>query len=99
VEDIVDGLYKCAPTFNRFGGKNHGFHNKLFKAEIFELGRGKNFSINEIVNLYDTEKRYIPARKGEYPTTLCDYSKAKKVLGWIPTRNLEDYISNQTENE
>ena len=78
VDDIVDGLYRCV--------------EKEFKAEIFELGRGKNFSINEIANLYGSDIKYIPARNGEYQVTLCDYSKAEQMLGWVPTRNLEDYI-------
>jgi len=78
VDDIVDGLYKCI-------GKDS-------KADIFELGRGKNFSINEIVDLYGAEREYIPARKGEYPSTLCDTSLAKEKLNWVPVKNLEDYI-------
>tara|TARA_R110002012_G_C11634145_1_gene610043 strand:- start:872 stop:1738 length:867 start_codon:yes stop_codon:yes gene_type:complete len=78
VDDIVDGLYRCM--------------GKDLRAEIFELGRGKNFSINEIVDLFEAERKYIPARKGEYPTTLCDTSKAKEKLGWKPTKNLENYI-------
>ena len=78
VDDIVDGLYKCM--------------NKDFRAEIFELGRGENFSINEIVDMFGAERKYIPARKGEYPTTLCDITKAKEILEWIPTNDLKDYI-------
>ena len=42
--------------------------------------------------MFGAEKKYIPARKGEYDITLCDYSKAEQMLGWIPTKNLEDYI-------
>tara|TARA_B100001093_G_scaffold483134_1_gene515382 strand:- start:2677 stop:3525 length:849 start_codon:yes stop_codon:yes gene_type:complete len=78
VDDIVDGFYKCL-------GKEH-------RADIFELGRGKNFSINEIVDMYGVDRKYIPARKGEYPVTLCDTSNAREKLGWEPTKNLEDYI-------
>ena len=85
VDDIVDGLYKCI--------------GKEFKAEIFELGRGENFSINEIVDMFGTERKYIPARKGEYPFTLCDYSKANKTLDWLPNKNLKDYISEVISNE
>tara|TARA_Y100000592_G_scaffold16925_1_gene25389 strand:+ start:1157 stop:1999 length:843 start_codon:yes stop_codon:yes gene_type:complete len=80
VDDIVDGLYRCM-------GKN-------FKAEIFELGRGVNHSINEIVDMFKTERKYIPARNGEYDATLCTDTKAQEMLGWNPTRNLEDYIKN-----
>ena len=85
VDDIVDGLYKCI--------------GKDLRADIFELGRGKNFSINEIVDMFKTEREYIPARKGEYPVTLCDTSLAKEKLGWVPTKNLEDYISEVISDE
>ena len=64
------------------------------KAEFFELGSGVNYSINELADLFGKEypKKYIPARKGEYDKTLCDYSKAEFKLGWKPKHDLEDYI-------
>ena len=82
VEDIVDGLVRCA------GGN--------FKAEFFELGTGVNYSINEVAELFGENypKKYIPARKGEYDVTLADYSKAELKLGWKPKRDLIDYIKN-----
>ena len=80
VEDIVDGLIRCS--------------KQPFKGEIFELGRGVNFSINEIADMFgkDYPKKYIEQRPGEYDVTLADYSKAKNKLGWTPTRNIEDYL-------
>jgi UDP-glucose 4-epimerase len=78
VTDVVDGLYRCM--------------GKSFKAEIFELGRGKNFSINEIVDMFKTERKYIPSRNGEYPFTLCTDTKAHELLDWNPLINLKDYI-------
>ena len=78
VDDIVDGLYRCM--------------DKDLKAEIFELGRGVNYSINEIVDMFGAERKYIPARSGEYDVTLCTDTKSHEMLGWTPTRNLEDYI-------
>ena len=78
VDDIVDGLYRCM--------------DKDLKAEIFELGRGVNYSINEIVDMFGAERKYIPARSGEYDVTLCTDTKAHEMLGWTPTKNLEDYI-------
>ena len=80
IDDIVDGLVKCSE------------HN--FKAEFFELGRGVNFSINEIVDMFGKEypREYIPARKGEYDVTLADYSKAKLKLGWEPKGDITQYI-------
>ena len=80
VEDIVDGLVRCA--------------SGDFKAEFFELGTGTNYSINEVADLFgkDYPKKYLPARRGEYDVTLADYSKAELKLGWKPTKNLEEYI-------
>ena len=80
IDDIVDGLVKCSE------------HN--FKAEFFELGRGVNYSINEIANMFgeDYPREYIPARKGEYDVTLADYSKAKLKLGWEPNGDITQYI-------
>ena len=80
IDDIVDGLIKCI-------GKNH-------KGEIFELGSGVNYSINEVANIFDCETKYIPPRPGEYDVTLCDYSKAKKELGYEPKGDLKNYIKN-----
>ena len=80
VKDIVDGLVKCV--------------GKDFKAEEFELGRGINYSINEIADMFGEEypKKYISARAGEYDKTLCTDKKACELLNWKPTRNIEDYI-------
>ena len=78
IDDIVDGLYKCI--------------GKEFKAEIFELGKGENFSMNEIVDMFGAKRKYIPARAGEYDKTLCTDTKAKELLGWKPVKSLRDYI-------
>jgi UDP-glucose 4-epimerase len=84
VNDIVDGLYKCI--------------GRESNADIFELGSGRNYSINEVADLFNTETKYIPARKGEYPYTLCDYSYAQGELGWKPKEDLQVYINNFLEN-
>ncbi len=80
VDDIVNGLIACI--------------GKEFKGEVFELGRGENYSIEEVADLFgkDYPREYLPERRGEYPSTLCDYSYAKKVLLWEPVMNLKDYI-------
>ena len=81
IDDIVDGLIKCS--------------EQPFKAEIFELGSGKNYSINEVADMFDKYyiREYIPTRKGEYDVTLADYSLAKDVFDWKPTKDLSDYIN------
>ena len=85
IDDIVDGLVKSSE------------HN--FKAEFFELGKGVNYSINEIADMFgkDYPREYIPARKGEYDVTLADYSKAKLKLGWEPEGDIIQYIKSIIE--
>ncbi len=85
IDDIVDGLVRC--------GLNLLTDTKVSNGQAYELGRGLNFSINEIAKMFDgAEVEYITARKGEYPFTLADYTKAKEELGWTPSLNIKDYI-------
>ena len=66
-------------------------------GETFELGNGVNYSINEVADLFGGEKKYIPARKGEYPDTLCTDHAASQKLGWEPAVYLKRYIKNVME--
>ena len=79
VDDIVDGLVRC--------------YGNDFRGKEFELGRGENYSINQIADMFEHTKVYIPARDGEYPETLCKSVDAREILGWNPTKNIGDYIS------
>ena len=85
IDDIVDGLIRCS--------------EQPFRAEIFELGSGKNYSINEVADMFgvDYSKKYLDKRLGEYDVTLADYSEAKDVLDWKPTKDLNDYINSINE--
>ena len=86
IDDIVDGIVRCG--FNLLGD------NPIASGQAYELGRGKNYSINELAEMFgQTEVEYIPARKGEYPFTLADYTKANQELDWTPTLDIKDYIS------
>ena len=80
IDDIVEALVSIV--------------GKDFRAEDFELGRGVNFSINEIADCFgkDYPREYLPERPGEYDMTLADSSKAKELLNWNPTLNIKDYI-------
>ena len=86
VDDIVDGLIKC-------GIELKTNDNSKANGEIFELGRGINYSINEVANMFGGEKKYINQKPGEVKDTLCVDLKAKEILKWNPKENLEDYIN------
>ena len=88
INDIVDGLVRCGNALLDEG-------SSVVSGQAYELGRGLNFSINEIADMFgkDYPKEYIPSRKGEYSFTLADFTKAKEELGWNPTLDVKDYIS------
>jgi UDP-glucose 4-epimerase len=56
---------------------------------VFNIGTGKNYSINEVADLVGGEKTYIPDRPAEALVTLADYSKARSTLGWDPKISLK----------
>jgi len=58
----------------------------------FELGRGKNYSVNEIADMFGITPNYKEAKPGEARETLNTDTTAFDVLGWIATTNIEDYI-------
>ena len=79
VDDIVDGLILAAED-------NSG--------ETYELGSGKNYSVNEIAVAFDAlwTAKYIDRRPGEMRETLCTDMKARDMLGWNPKRDVIDFI-------
>ena len=84
VEDIVDGLVRVShrTTLNKYVG------------ESFEFGNGKNYSINELVEGFGKgyPKEYIPKWEGEVRESLCVDKKARRELGWKPTRDIIEFI-------
>ena len=63
-------------------------------GHIFELGRGQNYSIKDIADMFGEEIIYKDDKPGEALITLCDDTLAKELLGWEPKLNIEDYIKN-----
>ena len=80
VDDIVDAMIKVVEL------KQYG--------NTFELGRGKNYSIKEVIKMFPVGKqwRYIPEIPGEVRETLCESTFAREVLEWNPKSNLEQWI-------
>lgn len=69
------------------------------KSETVNLGTGKGNSVLEIVNTVQKTlgvsfkaERDKP-RKGEATKIFADTQKAKKLLGWVPTRSIQDSIN------
>ena len=78
VSDIVSGLIAMS-------------HN--CEGDIFNLGCGINFSINEVAKMFHPrEIAYLPKRPGEADVTLADIRATKDKLGWVPKIALVDYV-------
>jgi nucleoside-diphosphate-sugar epimerase len=63
-------------------------------GHMFELGRGKNYSIKEIASMFQTDIIYEDDKPGEADITLCTDTVAKEVLGWEAKLDISDYINN-----
>lgn len=88
VSDIVKGLVAL-------GEKDWSQNDTTW---IFNIGTGKNYSINELAQMFGGEIQYIPKRPGEAQDTLCDYSLLQRETGWQPTVDLEQYVQEFLQN-
>jgi UDP-glucose 4-epimerase len=78
VYDIADGLIAISKG--------------LWTGDVFNLGTGTNYSINEVAALFGGETLHLPPRKGEARNTQADISKTTNLTGWVPRYNLKDYV-------
>jgi len=79
VSDIAEGLIALSQSEGTESGK------------IYNLGTGRNHSINELARMFGDEVTYIPQRPGEARTTLADISATTAATGWTPRFSVEDY--------
>ena len=88
VGDIVDGIVKSMEAMN-----GAIVWNTKYEAESFELGSGKNYSINEVANAFGNyDKKYLDERPGEMRETLNTDTKAREVLGWKPNGDIIEFV-------
>jgi UDP-glucose 4-epimerase len=62
-------------------------------GQVYNIGTGTNYSVNEIVGLFKAPSEFIPPRLGEARETLANIEKARSTLGYNPKVKLIDYIS------
>ena len=55
-----------------------------FKNKIYNLGSGKETSINKIANIIGGKKVFIPKRPGDPNRSCANISKIKKDIKWKP---------------
>jgi UDP-glucose 4-epimerase len=79
VDDIVDGLFRIG-----FKREEH--------EDAWELGTGVNYSINEVVKMFNEHAINRRDQLGNYRETLRINSDAKDRLNWKPQDRLKQYI-------
>ncbi|MBU0596536.1 NAD-dependent epimerase/dehydratase family protein [Patescibacteria group bacterium] len=62
------------------------------KGELINVGFGHPYSVNELADMIGGPTVNVDALPGEMKYTEADNTKAKELLGWEPTINLEDGI-------
>ena len=90
VGDVVQANIKAA-TFNP---------NKEYQwGEIYNIGTGRNYSINEIATLMGGDSTHVPPRPAESRLSLANATKASSHIGWDAKVSLENWITAAKEYE
>lgn len=85
VQDVVDANILAATLDTPLNG------------EVFNIGNGNNYSINEVADMLGGTKTY-GVKVLEPFQTLADNTKAKEILGWEPKGDLPKWIQQYKKN-
>lgn len=80
VTDVVNGIVTAAASD--------------VTREIFNIGSGNHYTINNLVKLLGGEITYVPKRPGEPDITFADTNKIRQELNWKPKVTFEDGVKN-----
>ena len=64
-------------------------------GQVYNVGSGKNYSVNEIASFISDDTINIPPRIGEARNSLADIDKIKKTFAWKPEVDVETWIKEQ----
>ncbi len=78
VTDAVDALVTCA-------------HSDI-SGDVFNVGSGGTYSVNQLISLLGGEAVHIPKRPGEPDATFADITKIQRMLGWSPKVSFEEGV-------
>ena len=71
---------------------------KNIRGEIFNIGSGKETSVNKIAKIIGGKKINVPKRPGEPDRSLADIKKIKKKLNWKPMISIQSGIQELIKN-
>ena len=61
-------------------------------GQVFNVGSGINYSVQEIADAISDNQVYIDKRSGEMQTTFADITKIGEVIGWKPKVDVLEWI-------
>jgi len=64
-------------------------------GQVYNVGSGKNYSVNEIASFISDDTINIPPRIGEARNSLANIDKIKKTFAWKPEVDVEQWIKTQ----
>ena len=64
-------------------------------GQVYNVGSGKNYSVNEIASFISDDTINIPPRIGEARNSLANIEKIQKTFAWKPEMNVEEWIKTQ----
>ena len=64
-------------------------------GEVFNVGSGKNYSVQQIADSISNNQTYIAERSGEMDTTLADITKIGETIGWKPEVDVLEWIASR----
>ena len=90
VDDVARANYLASimPLKNMVKFEGHDY-----TGEVFNVGSGKNYSIQEIADCISDNQVYIEKRPGEMDTTLANIDKISDILGWKPEVDVIDWFN------
>ena len=65
--------------------------SKVGRGEVINIGSGKNTSINDLADMFGAEKKYMKPVNEPF-ANLADIRKAKELLNWEPSVDLDSWI-------
>ena len=81
VDDVIQANLLCAT------------HTNNFKGEIYNVGTGEPYTVNQIADMFGGEKSYGEKRI-EPGSSIAENSKIRLELDWETNNNVKNFIKN-----
>ena len=66
-------------------------------GQVYNVGSGKNYSVNDIASFISNDTINIPPRVGEARNSLANIEKIRKTFAWKPEVDVETWIKEQVD--